>query len=724
MSTKLMNQIQKSLTDDYMDYVGGGVGPEKMYQQSTAANPQDGNNLQQMINDLQKQIAEMKSQESKRSPFAFDKNNVGSLKNMSMPLVNSAPIGQTGLDQFMPYSLSFGGQTMGNTAMGMNGMLNRSVVQKMAIAPVRQQRFLNPQVFAQGSALQDRRRRLDLARESDDLRKQLSQDATFQELLATGSPDAMMAMQQNNIFKDLMAVDPQGAQNYLQQQALSQQAQDKKNLQRASNLGFMAFEMKKMDKALKGASEAERAAAMRNYLLKRKEMLPAFGKNTDDTDEALMALEQGGTPALMGLAGVALNTAQTLGFALPKPDVPEIHDVIEVSDGKGGVQYARVMKDGSVARLDVSPVKDPNDAQTHSLPVIADPNSSTGYSYYIALEGQTELVPTGKEAPPPSKGTTVNVGGVGKKTSKYYDELNPVITSTNNVIRGVNSFRELVNPSTFDAMRGSVGSAGDLTGSLVNFAKGAISMGETLSNNIVRDEKLLQPGESLLGRTKREEMLDELQLATMKEGSFFKTIFDKLSATDAGFSARNNSQIRSVLEGLVFAVAQAQNPDGRITQNDYEAAVRTINAHKNDPESLYKTVTDQANKIMENYREQHSRATKAFGPEVNQETIDAFDLSNSDVYKDYLAKEEELQNEIAERDRRFAAAQELGDEIVLSELSQPAQQNYGMVLDAPDDAIFDINGNQYTKRELIDFMNQATNPNYELVFRSIRQVNE
>lgn len=313
---------------------------------------------------------------------------------------------------------------------------------------------------------------------------------------------------------------------------LRQEAEQKANLQRLSNLGQAAATGLDVIKSDPENSEQ----ALRTMIDQRRSILPTIGiTDMTDTDELEAALNEGGVPAAQELLTGALNAAQSAGFKLPAPTTPSFTGAFQGKDEATGkdVTFLRG-KGGEVL--------------------------NTG-------------IPVVKRAPL----VQVGAGGGNKERTQRFGQLFDESKNVDKALGQFNTVRDIVAEGGL----GSIGTSGKVTKGI---EKAFSALGGFVRNLGIVDD--------------------------FDEGSI---VSQGLAGTPLGEQANRNAKISSLITNLAFTVAQAQNPGGRITDKDFQAAVQTIGASADNPEQLNQVINQFGDNLLSQFETDVEREGAAFG---------------------------------------------------------------------------------------------------------------
>jgi len=337
--------------------------------------------------------------------------------------------------------------------------------------------------------------------------------------MASAEGTSLQSLMQSPKFQELQANAPEMANNLI---TLGQQ----KNLQRLSNLGQGAYTM--MDSIAGIRDPKQKEKALRDLIQQRKALLPQFGFGTKDTEDLEKVLNEEGLDAALGKIDTTLQTAKSMGFALPKPNTPSI-------------KSTRIGK-------------------------AVTPGIGDREIFYVTDQG---LVPSGYAAVKGSGGIHFSVGGE-KHTDRVFNELWNERKSTQRTVQDIHRIQKMLDNLGPQAV-GSLGASGKI-------AKGLSEGIQALSNTVKN-----------LGL---ESDVDDPSTR----------VTSVLQGTNLHAAAMNNQQFNSLLTNLAYVVAKQNDPGGRISGPDFDAAVRQIAADADNPAALNQVITNLGNKFIENYR--------------------------------------------------------------------------------------------------------------------------
>lgn len=195
----------------------------------------------------------------------------------------------------------------------------------------------------------------------------------------------------------------------------------------------------------------------------------------------------------------------------------------------------------------------------------------------IFFRSNQGAVPTGLLAPEKTPLVQVGAGGGEKERTQRFGQL---FDESKNVDRALGQFNQ-VRDIVAEGGLGTVGTSGEVTRGL---EKAASAIG-----GFVRNLGIVDVGD------------EETVLAGALKGSQLEQ------------AANTNAKVRSLITNLAFAVAQAQNPGGRITDKDFAAAVQTIGANADNPEQLTTVINQFGTNLLNQFETDVEREGAAFG---------------------------------------------------------------------------------------------------------------
>ncbi len=262
---------------------------------------------------------------------------------------------------------------------------------------------------------------------------------------------------------------------------------------------------------------------------------------------------------------------------LPKVGITDMTDTneLEAALNEGGVPAAQELLTGALSAAQ---------SAGFQLPPPTTPDFEQTFTA-IGASGKPEIffrsdqgaVPTGLLAPEKTPLVQVGAGG-GDKERKA--EFKTLFDESKNIDKTLNQFTQVRNIINEGGL-GTIGTSGKVTKGIEK----AFSAVGGLAKNFG------------LGS-------DEFD-----QGSI---VSNALKGTPLGDQANRNAKVTSLITNLGFAVARAQG-NQRITDKDFEAAIRTIGASADNPEQLAGVLNQFGNNLINQFETDVQRTSGAFG---------------------------------------------------------------------------------------------------------------
>jgi hypothetical protein len=195
----------------------------------------------------------------------------------------------------------------------------------------------------------------------------------------------------------------------------------------------------------------------------------------------------------------------------------------------------------------------------------------------IFLRAPSGVVSTGLLAPPKRPLVQVGPGGGAKERTERFGSLFDESKNLDKTLGQITQLREIV-------AKGGLGSIGVSGKATKGFQNAASAIGGFAKNFGLGSEEF-----------------DENSI-----------VANALKGTPLGEQAIRNAKVSSLITNLAFAVARAQG-NKRITDRDFEAAVKTLGANADNPEQLIDVINQFGENTLTQFNEDVTREGEAFG---------------------------------------------------------------------------------------------------------------